>query len=107
VGLVPRLWRSDHFGSISQPFPDLLWNLVAPMTFMRLSSWKGARAVLSSAAWQEIRVRAFEHGHLSSLPTASQAGLKQLRQGRLHYLSHCVPGQRIQHQKARRQLVSG
>ena len=27
------------------------------MNFMRLSSWKGAHAVLSSASWQEIRVR--------------------------------------------------
>jgi hypothetical protein len=31
---------------------------VASVSFMRLSSWKGAHAVLSSAAWQEIRVRA-------------------------------------------------
>jgi len=37
--------------------PDFLWNLVASVYFMRLSSRKGARAVLSSAAWQEIRVR--------------------------------------------------
>src|SRR5271155_1031741 len=40
------------------PPPDFLWNLVASVNFMRLSSWKGAHAVLSSAAWQEIRVRA-------------------------------------------------
>ena len=40
------------------PPPDFLWDLVAPVSFMRLSSWKGAHAVLSSAAWQEIRVRA-------------------------------------------------
>ena len=40
------------------PPPDFLWNLVASVSFMRLSSWKGAHAVLSSAAWQEIRVRA-------------------------------------------------
>ena len=37
--------------------PDFLWNLVASVNFMRLSSRKGAHAVLSSAAWQEIRVR--------------------------------------------------
>ena len=37
--------------------PDFLWNLVASVNFMRLSSRKGARAVLSSASWQEIRVR--------------------------------------------------
>jgi hypothetical protein len=34
--------------------------LVASVNFMRLSSWKGAHAVLSSATWQEIRVRASE-----------------------------------------------
>jgi hypothetical protein len=33
-----------------------LWNLVASANFMRLSSWKGAHAAFSSAAWQEIRV---------------------------------------------------
>jgi len=37
--------------------PDFLWNLVALVNFMRLSSRKGARAVLSSASRQEIRVR--------------------------------------------------
>jgi hypothetical protein len=36
--------------------PDFLWSLVAPVSFMSLSSRKGAYAVLSSAAWQEIRV---------------------------------------------------
>jgi hypothetical protein len=36
--------------------PDFLWNLVASVNFMRLSSRKGAHAVLSSASWQEIRV---------------------------------------------------
>ena len=40
------------------PPPDFLWNLVASVNFMRLSSWKGAHAVLSDAAWQEILVRA-------------------------------------------------
>ena len=38
--------------------PDFLWNLVASANFMRLSLRKGARAALSGAAWQEIRVRA-------------------------------------------------
>jgi hypothetical protein len=37
--------------------PDFLWNLVALVNFMRLSSRKGVRAVLSSASRQEIRVR--------------------------------------------------
>ena len=37
--------------------PDFLWNLVASANFMRLSLRKGAHAALSSAAWQEIRVR--------------------------------------------------
>ena len=36
--------------------PDFLWNLVASVNFMRLSSRKGAHAVLSNASWQEIRV---------------------------------------------------
>jgi len=37
--------------------PDFLWNLVASVNFMHLSSRKGAHAVLSSASRQEIRVR--------------------------------------------------
>jgi hypothetical protein len=37
--------------------PDFLWKLVALAHFMRLSLRKGAHAVISSAAWQEIRVR--------------------------------------------------
>ena len=37
--------------------PDFLWDLVASVNFMRLSLRKGAHVVLSSAAWQEIRVR--------------------------------------------------
>jgi hypothetical protein len=39
------------------PSPDFLWNLVASVNFMRLSSRKGAHAVLAGALWQEIRVR--------------------------------------------------
>jgi carbonic anhydrase len=42
-----------------RPSPDFLWTLAASVKFMRLSSWKGADAVLSSAARQEIRVQAF------------------------------------------------
>jgi MFS family permease len=37
--------------------PDFLLNLVASASFMRLSLLKGAHAALSSAVWQEIRVR--------------------------------------------------
>jgi hypothetical protein len=41
-------------GSLHYAPPDFLWNLVAPVNIMRLSSRKGAHVVLSSAAWQEI-----------------------------------------------------
>jgi len=44
--------RSLHFAT-----PDFLLSLVASVDFMRLSLRKGARAAVSSAAWQEIRVR--------------------------------------------------
>jgi hypothetical protein len=37
--------------------PDFLLILVALANFMRLSLLKAAHAVVSSAAWQEIRVR--------------------------------------------------
>jgi hypothetical protein len=37
--------------------PDFLWNLVALAHFMLLSLTKAAHAAMSSAAWQEIRVR--------------------------------------------------
>jgi hypothetical protein len=37
--------------------PDFLLNLVASVNFMRLSLGRGAHVVLSSAAWQEIRLR--------------------------------------------------
>jgi hypothetical protein len=37
--------------------PDFLLTLVALVHFMRLPLQKGAHADLSSAAWQEIRVR--------------------------------------------------
>jgi hypothetical protein len=37
--------------------PDFLLSLVALANFMRLSLKKAARVVMSSAAWQEIRVR--------------------------------------------------
>ena len=44
--------RSLHYAT-----PDFLWNLVALLHFMRPSLRKGAHVALSSAAWQEIRVR--------------------------------------------------
>jgi hypothetical protein len=50
--------RSLHFAT-----PDFLWDLVASANFMRLSLRKGAYAVLSSAAWQEIRVRSGRDGN--------------------------------------------
>jgi hypothetical protein len=37
--------------------PDFLWNLVVFAHFMLLSLTKAAHAAMSSAAWQEIRVR--------------------------------------------------
>jgi hypothetical protein len=59
MGLVPRLRRSDPLlNRFPGPSPDFLWTLVASVHFMRLSSWKGAHAASSSAAWQEIRGRA-------------------------------------------------
>jgi hypothetical protein len=44
--------RSLHFAP-----PNFLWNLVALSHFMRPSLRKDARVALSSAVWQEIRVR--------------------------------------------------
>jgi hypothetical protein len=41
-------------------YPDFLQKLVAPANIMRLSLRKGAHATLSTAAWQEIRVRSVE-----------------------------------------------
>ena len=57
--------RTPEFGKpegrIADPLhyatPDFLWNLVALVHFMRLSLTERAYAALSSAAWQEIRVR--------------------------------------------------
>jgi len=50
AGRVNR--RSLHYAP-----PNFLWNLVASANLMRLSLRRGAFAVLSSATWQEIRVR--------------------------------------------------
>jgi hypothetical protein len=47
-----RSRRSLHYAA-----PDFLLVLVALADFMRLSLLKAAHAAVSSAAWQEIRVR--------------------------------------------------
>jgi hypothetical protein len=44
-------------GSLHSATPDFLLVSVALTNFMRLSLPKAAHAVVSSAAWQEIRVR--------------------------------------------------
>src|ERR1700691_3374687 len=43
--------------SLHSATPDFLFRLVVLVHFMRLSLRKGAHAAMSSAAWQEIRVR--------------------------------------------------
>jgi hypothetical protein len=58
--------RSLHYAT-----PDFLLNLVALANIMRLSLRKGAHAVLSSAAWQEIR------GSVVERPAVSFSGLTQ------------------------------
>jgi hypothetical protein len=50
-----RYWEGETADPSASP--DFLLNLVALANFMRLSLLKGAHAALSSAAWQEIRVR--------------------------------------------------
>ena len=54
-----RIWeaRGAHRRSLRYATPDFLLTLVALVHFMRPSLRKGAHAALSSAAWQEIRVR--------------------------------------------------
>jgi hypothetical protein len=49
--------RGAHRRSLRSATPDFLLTLVALVHFMRRSLRKGAHAGLSSAAWQEIRVR--------------------------------------------------
>jgi hypothetical protein len=46
-----------HRRSLHYATPDFLLTLMALTYFMRPSLRKGAHAALSSAAWQEIRVR--------------------------------------------------
>ena len=54
-----RIWegRGAHRRSLHFATPDFLWDLVALLHFMRPSLRKDAHAAVSSAAWQEIRVR--------------------------------------------------
>jgi hypothetical protein len=51
------LFRKGNCRSLHFATPDFLLTLVALVHFMRPSLRKGAHAALSSAAWQEIRVR--------------------------------------------------
>jgi hypothetical protein len=46
-----------HSRSLPSATPDFLLMLVALANFMRLSLRKAAHAIVSSATWQEIRVR--------------------------------------------------
>jgi hypothetical protein len=54
-----RIWeaRGAHSRSLHYATPDFLSNLVASVHFMQPSLRKGAHDALSSAVWQEIRVR--------------------------------------------------
>src|ERR1700735_586923 len=54
-----RIWegRGAHRRSLHYATPDFLLILAALMHFMRPSLRKGSHAAMSSAAWQEIRVR--------------------------------------------------
>jgi hypothetical protein len=61
--------RGDNSRSLHFATPDFLWSLVASVSFMRLSARKGAHAVLSSAAWQEIRVRSGRDDNSFVIPT--------------------------------------
>jgi hypothetical protein len=49
--------KPENRRSLRYTPPDFLWRLVASANFMRLSLRKDAHAAVSSAAWQEIRVR--------------------------------------------------
>jgi hypothetical protein len=49
--------RMAHRRSLPSATPDFLLISVALANFMRLSLLKAAHVVVSSAAWQEIRVR--------------------------------------------------
>jgi hypothetical protein len=50
-------WIEGYSRSLHSATPDFLLTLVASVHSMRPSLRKGAHAFLSSAAWQEIRVR--------------------------------------------------
>jgi hypothetical protein len=49
--------RGAHRRSLRSATPDFLSTVVALVHFLRPSLRKGAHGALSSAAWQEIRVR--------------------------------------------------
>jgi hypothetical protein len=60
VKMIPRRDRKRgrvNRRSLHSAPPDFLWRLLALASFMRLSLRKAAHAAMSSAAWQEIRVR--------------------------------------------------
>jgi hypothetical protein len=65
----PLNCRSLHFAT-----PDFLWKLVALVYFMRPSLRMGAQVVLSSAAWQEIRVRSGRDDKGGSGDTSKKSG---------------------------------
>jgi hypothetical protein len=52
--------RKPQISPLRYAPPDFLWNLVALAHLMLLSLTKAAHAAMSSAAWQEVRVRS--HG---------------------------------------------
>ena len=57
-GIYSRLlMRVSHRRSLRSATPDFLLSLVALVILMRLSLTKAAHLAMSSAAWQEIRVR--------------------------------------------------
>jgi hypothetical protein len=56
-GSEVRVKSKGNRRSLHCATPDFLWKLVALANIIRLSLKKGAYAVLSRAAWQQIRVR--------------------------------------------------
>jgi hypothetical protein len=69
--------------SLHRATPDFLWNLVALSHSMRPSLRKGTHAVLSSAAWQEIRVRFGRDDNSVLVETHFQEGSVELQIPRL------------------------
>jgi hypothetical protein len=73
--------RMIHRRSLHYATPDFLWNLVALVHVMRPSLRKGAHVALSSAAWQEIRVRSVERHSADGELWVAGPGLLALYQG--------------------------